>query len=66
MARRTLREFWMRHPEAEQALRAWYHDALGSDWQSPADIKREYANASILGENRVVFNIKGNLQANGR
>ncbi len=50
----------MRHPEAEQALRAWYHDALGSDWQSPADIKREYANASILGENRVGFNIRGN------
>ncbi len=60
IARRTLREFRDRHPEAEQALRAWYHDARGADWQSPEAIKRVYANASILGENRVVFNIKGN------
>nr|WP_232225055.1 type II toxin-antitoxin system HigB family toxin [Dactylococcopsis salina] len=29
-------------------------------WQTPADIKRVYANASILPNNRVVFNIKGN------
>jgi mRNA interferase HigB len=60
ISRRTLREFWTRHPDVEQALRAWYHDAQAADWQSPADIKRVYANASILGNNRVVFNIKGN------
>jgi mRNA interferase HigB len=60
VARRALREFWIRHPETEQALRAWYHDVQGADWRSPADIKRVYANASILSENRVVFNIKGN------
>ena len=41
-------------------LRAWYHDARKADWRSPADIKRVYANASIVAENRVVFNIKGN------
>jgi len=60
IARRTLREFWERHPDTEQALRAWYLDAQGAVWKSPADIKRMYANASILGQNRVVFNIKGN------
>jgi mRNA interferase HigB len=60
ISRRTLREFWNQHPEAEQSLRAWYHDARVADWRSPSDIKRAYANASILGDNRVVFNIKGN------
>ena len=60
IARRALREFWERHPDAEQPLRAWYHDTRKADWRSPADIKRMYANASIAGENRVVFNIKGN------
>jgi mRNA interferase HigB len=60
ISRRTLREFWNRHPEAEQALRSWHHDAQDADWQSSADIKRVYANASILGDNRVVFIIKGN------
>ncbi len=60
IARRTLREFWELHPDSEQALRAWYDDARNADWRSPADIKRVYANASIVGGNRVVFNIKGN------
>ena len=60
IARRALREFWERHPDAEQPLRAWYHDARKADWRSPADVKRVYANASIVAENRVVFNIHGN------
>jgi mRNA interferase HigB len=60
IARRALREFWERHPDAEQPLRAWYHDARKADWRSPADIKRVYAKASIVAENRVVFNIHGN------
>ena len=60
IARSTLREFWEIHAEAEQALRAWIDDAAQAEWQSPADIKSIYANASILADNRVVFNIKGN------
>lgn len=60
ISRRTLREFWEGHPESEQALQAWYHDARRAAWRSPRDIKRTYANASVIGRNRVVFNIKGN------
>lgn len=60
IARRTLREFWERHSDAEQPLRAWYHDARKADWRAPADVKRVYANASVVGDNRVVFNIGGN------
>jgi mRNA interferase HigB len=60
IARRALREFWERHPDAEQSLRAWYHDARQADWRTPADVKRVYATASVVGSNRVVFNIGGN------
>jgi len=60
VARRTLREFWETHADAEQPLRAWFDDVRRADWRSPADVKRAYANASIVGENRVVFNIGGN------
>jgi mRNA interferase HigB len=60
IARRSLREFWEKHSDAEQALRAWFHDARRADWRAPSDIKRVCANASIVGENRVVFNIRGN------
>lgn len=60
IAKKTLREFWEAHGDAEQALKAWYHDAKTADWKSPNDIKQVYANASIIAHNRVVFNIRGN------
>jgi mRNA interferase HigB len=60
ISRKTLKEFWERHPDSEQALRAWYADVKQAVWKSPTDIKEVYRNASILAHNRVVFNIKGN------
>ena len=44
----------------KSALDAWFHEALRAKWKSPADILKTYANASIVGPDRVVFNIKGN------
>lgn len=56
----TLRQFWEKHPETEQYLKTWHEPAMKSDWKSPNDVKNTYANASILKNQRVVFNIKGN------
>lgn len=56
----TLRDFWKRHPDAEQPLKAWCDEARAAVWARPQDIKRHYASASFVGRNRVVFNIKGN------
>ena len=58
--RRRLVEFWESHPDAEQPLRAWYTEARRASWNSPAEIKAIYRSASILSNNRIVFNIKGN------
>jgi len=60
IAKKSLRGFWERHPDAEEPLLAWYREAEGADWDSPAAVKAKYGNASILANNRVVFNIKGN------
>ena len=60
ISRKTLRDFWEKHPDARQPLQAWYDDARHALWHSPADIKDTYRNASLLANNRVVFNIKGN------
>jgi mRNA interferase HigB len=60
IARGTLSKYWEHHPETEQPLRAWFHDTLKANWKTPNDIKNVYKNASILGDNRVVFNIKAN------
>ena len=60
IALKTLRLFWEQHPDAQQALQAWYRDAKRATWNTPADIRNVYRNASIVGNNRVVFNIRGN------
>ena len=60
ISKKILREFWAKHPDCEQQLKAWYNEADDASWKSPKDIKRDYPSASILEGNRVVFNIKGN------
>jgi len=60
VALKTLREFWTRHPDAEHPLRAWHDEVSRAEWRSPADVKAQFGNASILKGRRVVFNIKGN------
>ena len=59
-AKSTLREYWEMHPDSEQHLKTWYDTVLNADWKTPNEVKSTYANASILKNNRVVFNIKGN------
>lgn len=56
----TLKDFWERHPAAEQPLRAWVNEVRMLTWTQPADIKTQFRNASILKNRRAVFNIKGN------
>jgi mRNA interferase HigB len=48
------------YADSKGALDAWYAIARVATWTSPADVKAQFANASIVGNNRVVFNIKGN------
>lgn len=60
IAKRALREFWERHPDAEGPLLAWYREAHKADWHGPPAVKARFPKASIVGNNRVVFNIKGN------
>ena len=60
IAKKTLKDFWEAHADSEQALRAWYHEAVNADWKDPKAIKAHYPSADILPGNRIVFNIKGN------
>ena len=60
VAIKTLRDFWVRHPDAEQPLLSWIDEARRAAWAQPADIKAQFRGASVLKNRRVVFNIKGN------
>jgi mRNA interferase HigB len=46
--------------QPEIPLRAWYAEARRALWERPADVKANRGNVSIVANNRVVFNIKGN------
>ena len=60
ISRKTLRELWEKHNACEEQLKSWHREIEKSNWNNPNELKREYPSASILENNRVVFNIKGN------
>lgn len=60
IAVRTLKDFWEANLEAEQALLAWYEEAEAAQWNNPNELTRQYRNASVLTDKRVIFNIHGN------
>jgi mRNA interferase HigB len=60
ISRKTLKEFWEKHADSEQSLKAWFHEAKTADWKSFADIKIRHRSTDLLTGNRVVFNLKGN------
>ena len=59
-AKKTLREFWESHPDAEESLQTWYRRAIREEWTTPERIIALWPRASIVGGNRAVFRIKGN------
>ena len=60
IAKKTLIEYYEKNKEIKNQLEAWYREAKNAEWKNPQEIKKKYASASIIGGNRVVFNIKGN------
>ncbi len=66
ITRKTLKEYveslkgHQDQPAVETALNCWYGDVCKAAWKSSADVKLQYATASIINAARLVFNIKGN------
>ena len=59
ISRKRLRAFAEQHPDAKPGLNSWFYEAEGADWRTAADVKQQYARASILKHGRVVFDIGG-------
>ncbi|HUX05902.1 MAG TPA: type II toxin-antitoxin system HigB family toxin [Acidobacteriota bacterium] len=60
ISRKMLRGFYHQHPDAKAPLDAWFREARKGEWTSPLDVKVLHGTASILKNNRVIFNIGGN------
>lgn len=52
-----LQAFWIKYPDAEASLRAWFHEAKSSVWSTLADLKERHRTATVLADGRVSFNI---------
>ena len=60
ITRKTLLEYAKKYPLAKIALFEWYHELVISDFKSFNELKKVYGNASLVSDNRVVFNLMGN------
>lgn len=57
--RGALEFFRGKHSDARANLESWYEVVRKADWKTPAELKRVYLNADLVGRRRV-FNIPGN------
>ena len=66
IARRSLREFIEKrighkdYAAPKSALDAWFAETSKANWKNSSEVKRNYATASVVSNERIVFNIKGN------
>ena len=55
----TLKEYWEKHKDVEEPLKAWVYEAKHAEWKKSDDVVQHYRTADPIPGNRVVFNIKG-------
>lgn len=60
IAKQTLVKFYKHYPDSETPLMAWYNLARKSTFSNVNEVKQIFNKVSILENNRLVFNIKGN------
>ncbi|MBR1500597.1 MAG: type II toxin-antitoxin system HigB family toxin [Bacteroidales bacterium] len=56
----TLKDFWEKHPDSEQALKEWYIKTERAQWESFNDMRKDSNSVDYVKNQRYVFNIKGN------
>ncbi len=60
IVKRAILYYVDKYPQAKNALLTWYNEFLKQEFHSFNELKAVYGNASIVANNRVIFNIKGN------
>nr|WP_315200148.1 type II toxin-antitoxin system HigB family toxin [uncultured Flavobacterium sp.] len=60
LVKKTILYYIQKYPIAETQLLIWYNEFSKLEFNNFNELKKVYGNASIVNNNRVVFNIKGN------
>lgn len=55
-----LTEFGRTHASARDAIAAWALEVEGASWRSIVEVKARFPSVSLIGKDRLVFNVKGN------
>src|SRR5437660_9204796 len=59
ISKKMLRQFWVKHPDAERPLRRWFRTVTAAEWASFAELQRTFSYADQVGK-LIVFNVGGN------
>jgi mRNA interferase HigB len=57
---KRIQEYAASYPNSDMPLRYWYRKTTESEWKSFSDMKQTFSSVDSVGNNRFVFNIKGN------
>lgn len=60
LSKAIINEFITREPRATEALLQWYRSAKAAEWSNFQNIKKTFNSVDAVGNDRFVFNIKGN------
>ena len=60
IAKSTLVAYYTKNPQSKSALEDWFEKTKEAEWKNFSDIKKTFNTVSSVGNNRYVFNIKGN------
>ena len=60
ISKKRLREFSERHADTAIPLKEWHEAVRREEWDSPSMLLAKHPNARVIGNNRAVFNIRGN------
>lgn len=60
IAKKSLVAFYARYRDSKTALEDWYEKTEEARWENFSDVRRTFNSADLVGNRRIVFNIKGN------
>ena len=52
-----LKDFWKRHPQAEQAIKAWFCEVKGGNWRTSEEVLKAFSGAKLLQEGVISFEL---------
>jgi mRNA interferase HigB len=57
---KSIENFYKKHTNSKSALEEWYTKANKAEWNNFAEMKSTFKSVDAVGNNRFVFNVKGN------